>query len=124
MSLNNKSININEHLIWYNKNKDKTYINLIFDDKKVIGYVRLDKVDITSYKLSYMLIREFHGKKIMGRVINNTILEKLNSIKKKFINIHAITFMNNTKSKKLLKKLNFKLSYVTKSQLIFSKKYE
>jgi len=121
-SLNNKVISINEHKMWFNINKNKLIIYTIQSNNRIIGYIRYDKINNQNYYLNYMLIREFHGKRIMKQSIISSFKKLKIKQNHNFLFLNAITLLVNIKSTRLLKKLDFRLIETKDSHLLFRKK--
>ena len=118
ISIDSKSIKLNDHFIWFNKinqNKTKNFIAIEKKNKKVIGYVRFEKKNDTS-EVSIAIYKEYQNKGLSKKILDTSEKKiKTNYFKAK---VHY----NNSKSIALFESLNYKLIKKEKNFLIMKKK--
>ena len=116
-SINKKKISIKDHIQWFKKkvNSKENLIYISFLNSIPFGMFRIEKKKKFAY-LSYLI-----GKKFRKRGLGFLMLSKfIRKIYKKFPNlkIKACVFKKNLASKKIFKKIGFKI-YKVDNNLVY-----
>lgn len=115
--LNKKKINFKTHIIWlenFKKNKNKFY--LIKENKKNIGYIRLEKNNFF-FNVSWALNKNYNGKGYMTKSLQDVTNSPINNISK----FKAFILKENIASIKVAIKSGFKRKNTEKDFYIYCK---
>jgi len=111
-SLNNKTIEYNNHKFWLKKYLKKNTINLILFKQQKVGYIRLEK-NKNFIDCSWAILKKFQGNKFASN--------GLKASTKKKIKYRALIKINNVASKKVANKANFVLKSIRNNIQYFYK---
>ena len=112
--INKKTIIFEEHEKWFEKFfKKKNILYLIYKNKLMIGYIRLEKLKNNFY-VSWAILKKYQKK---GFAKQSLLL----ATKAKTYKYIALIKKNNLASIYIAEKANFKLKYLRKNILFYSK---
>ena len=121
-SINKEKIKYKDHKIWFQKKiLEKKTIFWIFEYNKVpCGQIRFDMDNKKNDKLSYMIEKNYRGKKFGKKMLDMAIIKK-GKIRKN--NIYAFSLKNNLNSSNTLKLSGFVLKKEYNDKFLYIYKY-